>query len=199
MAEVGSWSSMTSIHELELEINCTCSTCAQWSLRFRVHLAFEPLFIVHAAEWHKQGVGERSSLYIIWVWLSSPKLMLITWLSGCVLELLAMVRRSNQTIRTAAREFEWTTCGTMSELQQISQWMEGLTHCGLYYEGYTDVQQMLTIHSTTTVTTYGVRRSHINHTVTDNEKETLIVMQQWKHKPQRKNRLVTILTGSSCH
>ena len=34
----------------------------------------------------------------------------------------------------------------MSELQQISQWMEGLTHCGLYYEGYTDdVQQMLTI------------------------------------------------------
>ena len=62
----------------------------------------------------------------------------------------------------------------MSELQQISQWMEGLTHCGLYYEGYTDdVQQMLTMHSTTTVTTYGVRRSHIYHRVkvTDNEKE----------------------------
>ena len=63
----------------------------------------------------------------------------------------------------------------MSELQQISQWMEGLTHCGLYYEGYTyDVQQMLTMHSTTTLTTYGVRRSHIYHRVkvTDNEKDS---------------------------
>ena len=55
------------------------------------------------------------------------------------------------------------------------QWMEGLSPCGLYYEGYTDdLQQMLTKHSSATVTTYGVRRSHINNHVVkiaENDKE----------------------------
>ena len=69
MAEVGIWSSMTSNHE---------HMHSKASLKFRVHMAFEPLFIVHATEWdrctihtitfhavdtqmrsmHKQGVGE---------------------------------------------------------------------------------------------------------------------------------------------
>ena len=47
---------------------------------------------------------------------------------------------------------------------ESKQWTEGLNPCGLYYEGYTnDLQQMLTRHSSATVSTYGVRRSHTNH------------------------------------
>ena len=48
MAEVGTRSSMTSNHEIEIvyvHINI------YESLKFRVHLPFEPLFIVHATDW----------------------------------------------------------------------------------------------------------------------------------------------------
>ena len=56
------------------------------------------------------------------------------------------------------------------------QWTEGLNPCGVYYEGYTDdLQQMLTKHSSATVSTYGVRRSHINHVVKNIDKENLDV------------------------
>jgi predicted GIY-YIG superfamily endonuclease len=57
---------------------------------------------------------------------------------------------------------------------QSQQWTEGLNPCGLYYEGYTDdLQQMLTKHSSATVSTYGVRRSHTNHVTKDDNKENL--------------------------
>ena len=53
-------------------------------------------------------------------------------------------------------------------------WTEGLNPCGLYYEGYTDdLQLMLTKHSTATVSTYGVRRSHTNHAAKSINKENL--------------------------
>ena len=48
----------------------------------------------------------------------------------------------------------------------MEEWKEGLSPCGVYYEGYTDnLQQTLTKHSAATLTTYGIRRSHrcINH------------------------------------
>ena len=39
---------------------------------------------------------------------------------------------------------------------ESQQWTDGLNPCGLYYEGYTDdLQQMLTKHSSATVSTYG--------------------------------------------
>lgn len=60
---------------------------------------------------------------------------------------------------------------------EISEWMEGLSPCGLYYEGYTDdLQNLLTKHSSATVTTYGVRGSHINHAAAvtnDDDKENV--------------------------
>ena len=40
-------------------------------------------------------------------------------------------------------------------------WAKGLKLVGVYYEGYTDnLQQLLNKHSSSTITTYGVRRSH---------------------------------------
>ena len=50
---------------------------------------------------------------------------------------------------------------------ESQQWTDGLNPCGLYYEGYTGdlLQQMLTKHSSASVSTYGVRRSHTNHSV----------------------------------
>ena len=46
MAEVGTRSSMTSNHEIEIVYStCIYSTC---TVKLRVHLPFEPLFIVHA-------------------------------------------------------------------------------------------------------------------------------------------------------
>ena len=57
---------------------------------------------------------------------------------------------------------------------ESQQWTDGLNPCGLYYEGYTDdLQQMLTKHSSATVSTYGVRRSHTNHAVKCTDKENL--------------------------
>ena len=55
----------------------------------------------------------------------------------------------------------------------MEEWKEGLSPCGVYYEGFTDdLQQTLTKHSAATLTTYGIRRSHIcvNHvTKTDDD------------------------------
>ena len=59
------------------------------------------------------------------------------------------------------------------------EWKEGLSPCGVYYEGYTDnLEQTLTKHSAATVTTYGVRRSHtcvnhVNKTDDDEKKENV--------------------------
>lgn len=40
-------------------------------------------------------------------------------------------------------------------------WAIGLEPRGLYYEGYTDtLQELLNKHSSDTVTTYGIRKSH---------------------------------------
>lgn len=71
---------------------------------------------------------------------------------------------------------------------ESQQWTDGLNLCGLYYEGYTDdLQQMLTKHSSATVSTYGVRRSHTNHAVKSNDKENLDTNTAQNSKVNHKN------------
>ena len=61
-----------------------------------------------------------------------------------------------------------------TEDMESQQWTDGLNPSGLYYEGYMDdLQQMLTKHSSATVSTYGVRQSHTNHAVKSIDKENL--------------------------
>lgn len=44
---------------------------------------------------------------------------------------------------------------------ETPDWAVGLKPCGLYYEGYTDnLQELLNKHNSSTITTYGVCRSH---------------------------------------
>ena len=47
------------------------------------------------------------------------------------------------------------------ESDETRKWATGLELRGLYYEGYTDnLQELLCKHSSATITTYGVRKSH---------------------------------------
>ena len=56
---------------------------------------------------------------------------------------------------------------------ETPEWANGLELRGVYYEGYTDnLEQLLNKHSSSTITTYGVRRSHsCNHLVQSDNKE----------------------------
>ena len=65
----------------------------------------------------------------------------------------------------------------MSEdIETLLKWAAGLTCRGVYYKGYVDnLSEILKKHAAATVTTYGVRRSHIaNHSNKDTENEVCL-------------------------